>query len=311
MGADVDHRSDALAARRTVVLDAPSNLGLRPPKAGVVPGCYKMAGALRDRGLLARIGAHDEGYVVPPRYDVSDWSPGDGVFNAEALAQYTARLADRLTAPLSREDFVVLLGGDCSILLGAGLALSRRGRYGLVYFDGSADFLRLAQAGRVGAAAGETLALVTGRGQDDLTNIDGSGPYFQDSDIVVLGNRDDDEDVPNLAEAGILGLTAPQIQAEGTAAVLEQTAGRLEGLDGFWVHLDVDVLDIDVMPAADAPDPGGLTYDELVDLLRPLLADERCLGLNAAIYDPDLDPDGRYGDELTDALVAALADRSQ
>jgi arginase len=297
--------------RKIHILDAPSNLGLRMPKPGVVPGCYKMAGALRDTGLLGRLGAVDEGYVVPPRYDISDWSPGDGVFNAEAMAEYTVRLADRVERIVDRGDFALVLGGDCSIMLGAGLALNRRDRHGLVYFDGSADFMRLAQAGRVGAAAGETLALATGRGQADLTNIQDRGPYFQDTDIVVLGNRDDDEDVANLADAGILGFTAPEIQDHGTDAIVKHTLQRLDGLNGFWVHLDVDVLDIEVMPAADAPDPGGLQYSELIELMRPLLADERCAGMNVTIYDPDLDPDGRYARELSDMLVAVFAGRTQ
>ncbi len=298
--------------RRIHVLDAPSNLGLRMPKPGVVPGCYKMAGALRDTQLIDRLGASDAGHVVPPRYDISDWSPGDGVFNAEAMAEYTVRLADRVGMILSAPDGLPLvLGGDCSILLGVGLALNRLDRYGLVYFDGSADFLRLSQAGRIGAAAGETLALVTGRGQADLTNIQGRGPYFQDRDIVVLGNRDDDEDVANLAEAGILGFTSPEIQAQGAAAVHSRVLETFDGLAGFWVHLDVDVLDIEVMPAADAPDPGGLQYGELIELLQPLLADERCLGMNVTIYDPDLDPAGVYAVELSQMLVAAFRDRTQ
>ncbi|MBP2327377.1 arginase [Kibdelosporangium banguiense] len=292
------------------VLDAPSNLGLRMPGPGVVPGCYKMAGALRDCGLLGELDALDEGYVVPPRYDISDWSPGDGVFNAKAMAEYSRRLAGRVNAVVTRGDFPLVLGGDCSILLGIGMALKQYDRCGLVYFDGSADFLRLSQAGRIGAAAGETLALVTGRGQADLTNIDDLGPYFQDPDIVVLGNRDDDEDVANLAEADILGITAPGIQAMGPDEVLDRTRQRLDGRS-YWVHLDVDVLDIEVMPAADAPDPGGLQYGELIDLLKPLLADERCLGMNAAIYDPDLDPDGQYARELTGMIVAAFRDRTQ
>ncbi|MET0233145.1 MAG: arginase family protein [Kibdelosporangium sp.] len=294
-----------------VVLDAPTNLGLRMPKPGVVPGCYKMAGALRDQGIVHRLGATDAGYVVPPRYDITDWSPGDGIFNGDAIADYTVRLADRIGHHLDNGEFPVVLGGDCSILLGSSLALRRRGRYGLAYFDGSADFLRLAQAGRIGAAAGETLALATGRGQANVTDIAGLGPYVQDSDIVVLGNRDDDEDVVNLADTGILGFTAPDIQAKGTGEVIARTLERFGGLDGFWVHLDVDVLDIEVMPAADAPDPGGLRYSELLELLRPLLADERCAGFHATIYDPDLDPDGRYAAELTDALVAAFPDRTQ
>src|SRR5690606_3701263 len=100
------------------VLDAPSNLGLRMPAPGVVPGCYKLAGALRDQRLLDRIGAADAGCVVPPRYDVSGWRPGDGVFNAAAVAEYTVRLADRVGRHLDDGELLVVLGGDCSILFG-------------------------------------------------------------------------------------------------------------------------------------------------------------------------------------------------
>ena len=52
-----------------VVVDGPSNLGLRAPVVGAVPGCYKLAGALRDCGLVGRVGAVDAGCVTPPRYD--------------------------------------------------------------------------------------------------------------------------------------------------------------------------------------------------------------------------------------------------
>jgi arginase len=34
-------------------------------------------------------------------------------------------------------------------------------------------------------------------------------------------------------------------------------------LSRYWVHVDVDVLDPAVMPAVDAPDPGGIAYTEL------------------------------------------------
>lgn len=38
--------------KRIAILDAPSNLGLRPPEPGAVPGCYKLPWALRNCGLL-------------------------------------------------------------------------------------------------------------------------------------------------------------------------------------------------------------------------------------------------------------------
>ncbi len=93
--------------------------------------------------------------------------------------------------------------------------------------------------------------------------------------------------------------------AQALAPVTTQ-AFEIPQLDGFWVHLDADVLDPSVMPAVDSPDPEGLMPDELVALLRPLLASAHCVGLNVTIYDPDLDPQGTAGALLTDIVVSAF-----
>lgn len=91
--------------RNIVIVDAPSNLGLRPPAPGAVPGCYKLAGALREQRIVQRLGAFEGGVVVPPRYDRGDWQEGDGVFNADAIAAYTPRLADRIEHHVRAGDF--------------------------------------------------------------------------------------------------------------------------------------------------------------------------------------------------------------
>ena len=61
------------------------------------------------------------------------------------------------------------------------------------------------------------------------------------------------------------------------------------------------------MPAVDAPEPGGIAYSELELLLTGLVATPKCIGMEVTVFDQDYDPDGRYAEELTDTLVAALA----
>ncbi|QES44779.1 MULTISPECIES: arginase family protein [Streptomyces] len=295
--------------RNIVLVDAPSNLGLRPPAPGTVPGCHKLAGALRERGILRRLGAIEGGVVVPPRYDRGDWQEGDGVFNAAAIASYTRKLADRIEHHVRAEDFVVVLGGDCSIQLGAALALRRIGRYGIASIDGSADFRHPGNSDRIGAAGGEELALATGRGQEDLTNLEGLRPYVRDEDVCIFGLRDGDEDRAEFTTLKIANATVGELRKWGEENIARAVAQTLEEpeLDGFWVHLDADVLDPSVMPAVDSPDPGGLFAEELLALLRPFVRSPRCVGLNVTIYDPDLDPDGKAGDLLTDVIVEAFA----
>ncbi|MGP4084383.1 arginase family protein [Streptomyces sp. KR55] len=296
--------------RNIVVIDAPSNLGLRPPAPGTVPGCYKLAGALREQRILQRLNALEGGVVVPPRYDRGDWQEGDGVFNADAIASYTGRLADRIEHHVRAGDFPLVLGGDCSIQLGASLALRRIGRYGLAAVDASHDFRHPGNSDHVGAAGGEELALATGRGQEDLTNLEGLKPYLRDADVRLFGIRDYfEEDTAELAGLKIPVVTVGDIREWGADALARATAEAfaIPQLQGFWVHLDADVLDPSVMPAVDSPDPDGLFPDELVALLRPWLASPHCVGLNVTIYDPDLDPEGTAGALLADVVVDAFA----
>ncbi|WP_409468458.1 arginase family protein [Streptomyces sp. HC307] len=296
--------------RNIVVIDAPSNLGLRPPAPGTVPGCHKLAGALREQRILQRLNALEGGVVVPPRYDRGDWQEGDGVFNAAAIASYTCRLADRIEHHVRAGDFPLVLGGDCSIQLGASLALRRIGRYGLAAVDASHDFRHPGNSDHVGAAGGEELALATGRGQEDLTNLEGLKPYLRDADVRLFGIRDYfDEDTAELAGLKIPVVTVGDIREWGADALARVTAEAFATgqLQGFWVHLDADVLDPSVMPAVDSPDPDGLLPDELVALLRPWLASPHCVGLNVTIYDPDLDPEGTAGALLADVVVDAFA----
>ncbi|MGI5121236.1 arginase family protein [Marinactinospora thermotolerans] len=289
-----------------VLLDAPSNLGLRPPEEGSVPGCHKAPGALRDQGLLPRLGARDAGVVTPPRYRAA-WTPGV-VRNEEAVAGYTRSLADRISAILGEGGFPVVLGGDCSILLGAALALSGKGGHGLVYLDGHLDYRHPGNSDEVGACAGEGLALVTGHG-GVLAELGGSRPYFAPSRVAALGFRPGDEDEAEVAGAGVTLLPAPAVgedPAAAAATALTAAAGP-DGTGAFWIHLDVDIIDAALLPAVDSPEPDGLDWDQLADLLAALVAAPGATGLDLTIYDPDLDPSAQGAHALVDVLARALS----
>ena len=93
---------------------------------------------------------------------------------------------------VGRGEFPILLGGDCSILLGSTLALRRRGRYGLLFIDGHADFYQ-PEANPNGEAASMDLAFATGHGPELLTNLEGLRPLVRDEDVVAFGFRDAEE----------------------------------------------------------------------------------------------------------------------
>jgi arginase len=288
-------------------------LGLRPPAPGRVPGARRLPEALRGNRLVERLRAADAGRVDPPPYS-PEIDPATGVRNGAAIPAYSAALADRLVALLGAGAFPLVLGGDCSILLGGMLALRRLGRYGLVSVDGGLDFRHPGNAhlvGPVGSVAGEDLAVVTGRGAPQLTDLEGRRPLVAEADVVAMGHRNLGPIADEVLATPMTLFDVAELRrlgpAEAAGRALATLAGR--GVQGFWVHVDADVLDPEVMPAVDSPEPGGLTSQELAALLQALTGSELATGMQLTIFDPDLDPDGHLAAELTDTVVVGLAPR--
>jgi arginase len=295
------------------VLDAPSVLGLRPPSPGKVPGARRLPQALRANRLVERLQAGDAGRVDPPPYS-PEIDPATGVRNGTAIPGYSVALADRLVELLGSGAFPLVLGGDCSILLGAMLALGRLGRYGLVSIDGGLDFRHPGNAhlvGPVGSVAGEDLAVVTGRGASQLTDLEGRRPLVAEAAVVAMGHRGLEPIADELLATELTLLDVADLRRLGPAEAATRALATLadRGVAGFWVHVDADVLDPELMPAVDSPDPGGLTHAELTALLQTLTASQLATGMELTIFDPDLDPGGHLAADLTDTVVAGLSPR--
>jgi arginase len=290
--------------RSIAVVDAPSNLGLRPPGADKVPGVYRLASSLRSRGIVSRLGALDGGGVTPPPY-TPNLDPETTVLNGKTVGELSVELAAKIDAVLEDGHFPLVLGGDCSILLGSMLALRLRGRFGLVFLDGHLDFGHPGNSEVVGAAAGADLALVTGREPEQLTNIDGLGPLVRDADVVALGEREDYPEWRDIHGTEITVWDLQEVRALGAAEAGRRAVEKMEagGVEGFWIHLDADVLDDAVMPAVDSRQPDGLSYVELVELLRAALSSDLAVGVQVTIFDPELDPTGQIAEGFASAIV--------
>ena len=97
--------------------------------------------------------------------------------------------------------------------------------------------------------------------------------------------------------------------AAGRAAVAHFANGTATA-PSYWVHLDVDVLDMTAFPATDYLMPNGLDLDQLAAVLEPLTRHPAMIGFSLGCYNPSKDPDGRYGDALADLLVQVLGQPS-
>jgi arginase len=293
----------SMSARPYAIIEAPSSLGL------ATDGVEGLADRLLELGLAERIGARRADRLqVPQKTPKPD--PLTGTLNAKAIADWSPRLADAVEAVLDAREFPVVLGGDCTVVLGSMLALKRRGRYGLLFIDGHADFFQ-PEAEPSGEGASMDLAFVTGYGPALLTNIEGRFPLVRPGDAVAFAFRDHEDQnkfgsqplPPDLRAYDLDAVRSMGIERAARAAVDHLMRSKL---DGFFIHLDADCLDDAIMPAVDFRIPGGLSWNELEAALHIMLASGKAVGLEVTIYNPRLDEDGKTGRGLVEVLARAL-----
>jgi arginase len=252
--------------RKYSVIDAPSILGLQPTGVELLPK------ALREEGLVERLNAEYSGMVTslsPYNYKRDKETK---LLNPRAIRAYSLRLAESVKCAMQQDKLPIVLGGDCSILIGNLLALRRLGRHDLFFIDGHSDFY-LPEESPTGEVADMDLAIVSGHGPDILTNIEDLKPLVMEQDIVVFGYRDATQsaqygcqDIKKSTMINSIEITDMKklgLQNAASSAIEKLLENHLSG---FWIHLDADVLDDTIMCAVDYRLPGGITFSELSDL---------------------------------------------
>jgi len=302
------------AGRRIVLVLAPTNLGLGPPAPGREPGTWRAPQALLDAGLGLALGAVAQTGLPRPSYGAGA-EPGTDVRNGHAIRAFGLALADRVAACRARGGWPVVVGGDCSLLMGVLAGCRREGPVALVHLDGHSDFRHPGNTSSEAAphaAAGMDLALATGRGEALLTDWPGApAPLAPDAAVVQVGDREARDPAfawPDVLSTAIRRLDAFAARAlDGAALVARVRDLQAQGPAWpFWIHLDLDVLDRASLSAVDSPGSPGLAPAALVRLLAALSGSPDALGLSVACFDPDLDPYGRQARRVVGWLAEAL-----
>lgn len=240
-----------------------------------------------------------------------------GLINETALLAMTDALNIRVGEAVVAGRFPVVYGGDCSSLFGVVTGLRDHvGDVGLVFVDGHEDTMPL-DVSEDGEAANTEIGLLLGlTGRLLAGGLGDRLPALRPEQLIVLGPRDDAWrrrfNVGTLADSGVwlapLAEVADDPAGAGRAAMAELAAD----VDRWWLHIDLDVLDPLEFPAQGLPDvadePGGLTWDQLTDLVVSLFGSRaHCVGASLAIYDPDQDHDRTDAANIVQFVRNALA----
>jgi arginase len=258
-----------------VVAGSPTALG------GHFAGMERGPAELRARGLLKRLAAQPA-FARTSFRDHGDarndpgWAPDPDprMKNRALLLDYLPRLAGHVEAGLAASGpgaRLLVLGGDCTSHAGAmaGIRRARPGiRLGLAWFDAHGDF-NTPDTTPSGNIWGMPFAMACGRGDADLVAaVD--GPTVREADAGLFGGQVLDETESRmLAASGVASFGAGMLADDaGRAAVAGWSVAVAGRIDGWYIAVDLDVLDGAEGWAVAMPEPDGMSLPTAIEVIR-------------------------------------------
>lgn len=213
----------------------------------------------------------------------------------ERMVEIYAVLRDLVSQNLVAGKKPVCVAGDCCSTIGFLAGIQQAGiRPTLIWFDAHGDF-NTWETTPSGFLGGMPLAMLVGMGEQLM--VDGVGmATLPESKVILTDGRDlDPGERENLAGSTVKHY--PEV-----ADLLEAPLPN----GPIWVHFDVDVLNLEELPAVSYPAEGGPSSIVLRQVFERLAESGQVVALSLSSWNPELDPDGRSRDLSLD-LLSVLA----
>jgi arginase len=290
-------------ARLISVLGVPTSAGSHNPGQELAPAAWREAGLV---GGLRAAGLDVEDRGDLPAEPFRPVEPVDGLRDADRVAALARKVAAEVAAIRQAGRLPLVLGGDCTITLGA---LDGSGAGGLVYFDGDAD---LNTPERSDSQVADTMGMthMLGGGSPRLAGIGSRFPLLRPGQVVLFGFDPAELDTFQWAElAGrhLYAAPAPAVRADPAGEARRALAYLDRRCDSYLVHFDVDVLHTGAFPLGNFPHFAGLTLDEAGACLDAFAGGEKFGGLVITEVNPGNDPSGELLRTLAARVTRALA----
>ena len=289
--------------RKVSILGVPTSAGSHNPGQEKAPAAWRAAGLT---GVLRTAGLDVEDRGDLPAAPFRPVQPTGGLRDVDRVAEVARQVAGEVAAIRADGRLPLVLGGDCTITLGA---LAGSGGGGLVYFDGDAD---LSTPGRSDSGVADTMGMthMLGGGSLRLARFGSRFPLLRPRQVVLFGFDPAELDTSQwteLVSRHLYAAPAPLVRSD-PGGQARAARSYLEGRTGaYLVHLDVDVLHTGLFPLANFPHFAGLALEEVSVCLTEFTRGEKFGGLVITEVNPDHDPEGRLIKALAAAVAKALA----
>jgi len=290
-----------------VIVAVPTSAGAHHAGQEIAPDALRAAG-LGDRLAHAGVAVTDSGNLPGAVFATDHRSPA--ARNLAAVTKVAAEVADAVAKVVDTGRMPLVLGGDCTITIGAVAGLKRcHADAGLIYVDGDADLGFPGDGSGILDSMG--ISHLLGRGAPELTALDGRAPLLDPDELAILGSdprETSDAGRTFLAEAGVSSPEAPVFIADPAAAAERALQAVTAASGRFLVHFDVDVIDSGDLPLGNFPHYGsGVRLEHAVAALRVLRSHPSFAGLVLTEVNPTHDPAGSELRRLVSGLGSALA----
>lgn len=212
----------------------------------------------------------------------------------DTVMRVSRHLRENVLAALNKGCYPIVIGGDHSIAMGTLAALGEY--YGsenlaLVYIDAHPDF-NTERSSVSACIHGMDLAAACGLCCDELT-VGKQRVNILGKNIHIIGARSiDPPEYEIMAEQNVDLCTAEELHRRGASAVIEELLPKLSGKH-VHISFDVDFFDPSAFTATGYNLVNGGTYDQLLQILEPLLCSGQTVSFECVEYNPTLDKDGK------------------
>lgn len=288
------------------VLGVPTSAGTHHAGMEQAPRRLREAGLVERLRTIGPVTDVGDLPVIPYRARGVGCPYRDGNRVACINRQVAARVADLIFAT----DRLLVLGGDCTITLGAvsGL-LSRCPDLGVVYIDGDVDFSTPADT-ESGILDTMVSSHLVGIVDTPVSRIGPRFPLLGAEDILYFGYHPQ-ELTP--AEKRWLGIHPvrqwPVTRMLDDPTLAARQAAADMGHRPVFIHFDVDVIDSGDAPLSNFPHfHGGLRLDQAMTCLGEFVHGCEVVGMVITELNPYHDDDGRLLTRFVDRLLGALSE---
>lgn len=259
------------------LLSVPYHLGRAEVGMGAGPGRLLDAGAC---DVLTAAG-----------YDVSQAHvglPNEAGHEVGAYFELQATLATAIQQARRAGQFPVVLGGNCSCVLGSVAGVGAAESQGVIWFDGHAD-ANTPETTEGGFLDGMSAAILTGRCWAVMAaSIPGFTP-LADERVLVGGVRSVDSGEQVLLGASNIAVVPPDgLARPAWSRALSELAGRVGSVH---IHVDLDVIDPGDGRANELAPAGGPSLEVLDDAIAGIGQHCTVDSISLTSYNPSVDHD--------------------